>query len=80
VKAETRLLLRYVDCEMSAAEAERFRERLTESPTLCRQLRAMLDLGELLRDWSASVESLAGELVEPTLERVRRGGQGCSLR
>ncbi len=70
---ETRLLLRYVDREMSALEAERFRARLAQSPELSRELDDMRRLGALLRRWSAAVEPGAHGLLEPTLERVRRG-------
>jgi len=72
VTDESRLLLRYVDREMSAAEAAQFRARLAQSPALSRELDDMRRLGALVRHWSAAVEARGGGLLEPTLERVRR--------
>jgi hypothetical protein len=72
VNEQTRLLLRYIDREMSAAEAERFRARLVQSPELSRELRRMQQLGVLLRHWSETAESRADDLLQPTLERIRR--------
>lgn len=69
---QTRLLLRYIDREMSAAEAERFRARLMRSPELSRELYQMQQVGLLLRHWSKTAEARADELLEPTLERIRR--------
>lgn len=69
---EQRLLLRYVDREMSAVEAERFRARLARSRELSRELRAMQELGVLLRHWSKTVEARGDALLEPTFEQIRR--------
>lgn len=70
--AETELLLRFLDGELSGAEAERFRARLARSPELSRRLREMRRVGALLRFWAEDAQSRAGELLEPTLQRVRR--------
>jgi hypothetical protein len=72
VNEQTRLLLRYIDREMSAAEAERFRVRLLRSPELSRELRQMQQLGVLLRHWSSTAEARADDLLQPTLERIHR--------
>lgn len=71
---DTQLLLRYVDREMSALEAERFAARLRESPELARQMREMQQVGVELRRWSNEVEGRADGLLEATLERVRGVG------
>jgi anti-sigma factor RsiW len=71
VNAETKRLLRYLDHEMSADEAEAFRVRLAESLELRRQLDEMRAIGSLVRGWAASAEARAAELVEPTLVRVQ---------
>jgi anti-sigma factor RsiW len=65
------LLSRYVDGELSAAEAEGFRARLAADAALCRQARSLERLGLLLRAWAGEAQARCGDLVEPTLERVR---------
>jgi anti-sigma factor RsiW len=71
VNAETKLLLRYLDGEMSADEVESFRARLAESPALRQKLHEMQRVGELLRLWAGAAEKRADRLVEPTLLRVQ---------
>jgi anti-sigma factor RsiW len=80
VKAQTKQLLRYLDREMTAAEADEFRALLAESPELERELREMQRVGGLLRSWAAEAEAKGDALLEPTLARVqaassRRGHQ-----
>jgi ferric-dicitrate binding protein FerR (iron transport regulator) len=80
VKAQTKQLLRYLDGEMTAAEADEFRARLAESPELRRELQEMQRVGMLLRGWAAEAEAKGEELLEPTLLRAqaaasRRGHQ-----
>jgi anti-sigma factor RsiW len=70
VKDETKLLLRYLDGELSPAEAEHFRARLADSPELGRELDRMQEVGALLRVWSKSAAARGAELLEPTLRRV----------
>ena len=67
----TKRLLRYLDREMSAEEAEGFEESLAESPELRRELSEMRRVGAFVRGWAASVEARGAELVEPTLARVK---------
>ena len=64
-------LAAYLDGEMDADEAERFRVRLAESPELRQKLQEMRRVGALVRAWADTAESRAADLVEPTLERVR---------
>jgi anti-sigma factor RsiW len=71
VNAETELLLRYLDGELSPAEAQRFRARLANRPQLRRELRDMQRVGGLVRGWSKTAEARGGGLVEPTLRRIR---------
>ncbi len=71
VNPETKRLLRYLDREMSRDEAEQFRARLAESPALRQKLQEMQRVGALVRRWANATEARAGELVEPTLLRVR---------
>ena len=68
---DSKQLLRYLDGEMSAAEAEQFRARLAESPALRQKLLEMQRVGAMVRAWADAAEKRAGALVEPTLERVR---------
>lgn len=80
MKAQTKQLLRYLDREMTAAEADEFRARLAESPELRRELQEMQRVGALLRGWAAQAEAQGDSLLEPTLARVqaaasRRGHQ-----
>ena len=80
VKAQTKQLLRYLDGEMGAGEADEFRARLAESAELRHELEEMQRVGALLRDWAAEAETKGGSLLEPTLARVqaaanRRGHQ-----
>jgi anti-sigma factor RsiW len=83
VKSTDELLLRYLDGELSAPEAERFRARLAESPELRCRLRELQRVGALVRLWADAVGQRAGELVEPTLRRVqlaeRRRAQRTTL-
>ena len=69
---ESKLLLRFVDQEMSVDEAQKFRARLAESPALRQKLQEMRRVGALLRVWANRVEPRAEKLVEPTLLRVRQ--------
>jgi len=71
VKAQTKLLLRYLDREMAADEAEAFRARLAESAELRRELEEMQRVGALLRGWAAEAEAKGEALLEPTLARVQ---------
>ena len=80
VNSQTKQLLRYLDREMTAAEAEEFRARLAESAELRRELQEMQRVGALLRGWAAEAEAKGEGLLEPTLVRVqaaasRRGHQ-----
>jgi len=72
VTEESKLLLRFVDQEMSVDEAQKFRARLAESPALRQKLQEMRRVGALLRVWANRVEPRAEKLVEPTLLRVRQ--------
>jgi len=71
VNTETELLLRYLDGELSREEAERFRARLVESPELRGKLEELKRVGCLVRRWANAAEERAGDLLTPTLERVR---------
>ncbi len=71
VSPETKRLLCYLDREMSCDEARQFRARLAESPALRKKLAEMQRVGALVRRWAHGAEARAGELVEPTLSRVR---------
>jgi anti-sigma factor RsiW len=71
VKAQTKRLLRYLDHEMSADEAAQFRCSLAASPELRRELAEMQQVGGLVRGWAATAEARAGQLLEPTLGRLR---------
>jgi hypothetical protein len=83
VNHDAEQLLRYLDAEMSAAEAEQFRARLAETPALRQKLHEMQRVGALVRVWAEAAEQRAGKLVEPTLERVhaaqRRRAQHTAL-
>ena len=83
VNPDTQLLHRYLDGDLSPAEAERFRARLAESPELSQRLHELEQLGSLVRGWAASAEERAGDLVAPTLERVheaqRRSSRNATL-
>ena len=70
MSSDTEQLLRYLDREMSVAEAERFRVRLGGSPALRRELTEMRRVGALLRIWAEEAQSHAEPLLEPTLQRV----------
>jgi anti-sigma factor RsiW len=72
VSGDTELLLRYLDGELSPEEARAFRARLVENPALSCQLQEMRRVGALLRVWADEVGCRAEDLVEPTLQRVRR--------
>jgi anti-sigma factor RsiW len=83
VKQDAQLLQRYLDGELSPAEVSAFRQRLSASPELQRELTELQLLGGLLRRWADDAGSRAGSLLEPTLERVdaaeRRRGRHASL-
>ncbi len=87
VSPETKRLLRYLDRELPRDEAEQFRARLAESPELRKKLEEMRRVGALVRRWARGAEARAGELVEPTLSRVREAEHkrrrqatiGCAL-
>ena len=70
VSSDREQLLRYLDREMSVAEARRFRARLGGSPALRRELSEMRRVGALLRIWAEEAEIHAEPLLEPTLQRV----------
>lgn len=72
MNAEATLLQRYLDGDMSAAEAEQFRARLVESPALRRELAELKRVGAALRVWSSAAEARAGHLLEPTLRRAQQ--------
>lgn len=80
---DTEQLLRYLDGELSPAEAQRFRARLAHSPALRAELGEMRRVGDLVREWARGVEPRAVALLEPTLERVhaaeRRGFRATSV-
>jgi len=71
VNLQTKQLLRYLDREMSAEEAEGFEQSLAESPELCRELAELRRVGAFVRSWAASAEARGAELLEPTLVRVK---------
>jgi len=71
VKPQTKRLLRYLDREMTAEEAEAFEKNLAESPELARELYEMQRVGAMVRAFAAAAEARAGSLVEPTLLRVK---------
>ncbi len=71
LNGDSELLLRYLDGELSPQEAEQFRVRLAESSELRSRLREMQRVGSLLRLWADDVGERAGDLLEPTLRRVR---------
>lgn len=71
MKSQTKQLLCYLDREMSAEEAEGFERTLAESPELRRELAELRRVGVFVRSWAASAEARSGELLEPTLVRVK---------
>lgn len=77
------LLQRYLDGELTPAEASAFCERLSSSPELQRELTEMQLIGGLLRRWADDTGRQAGSLLEPTLLRVeaaeQRRGRHASL-
>jgi anti-sigma factor RsiW len=72
VKSEAEQLQRYVDGELSPAEACAFKARLEASPELRRRLSDLVELGSLLRAWASSESARAPSLLEPTLARVKQ--------
>lgn len=70
--SDSERLLRYLDGEMSALEAQRFRARLAETPALRQKLAEMQRVGEFVRLWASRAEGRAGNILEPTLARVAR--------
>lgn len=83
MSSDTELLLRYLDHDMSLAEAAHFRARLAESPALRRELAEMRRVGALVRLWAEDAEGRAEPLVESTMRRLedssRRRGRYASL-
>lgn len=71
VNPQTKRLLRYLDREMSAEEAEDFEHSLAESPQLRGELAELRRVGAFVRSWAASVEARGDELLEPTLVRIK---------
>ena len=74
---ETELLLRYLDGELSPEQARAFRERLAENPRLVCRLQEMRRVGSLLRVWADDAGRRVHDLVDPTLERVRRASKSA---
>jgi anti-sigma factor RsiW len=70
VKSDSELLQRYLDGELPAREAEKFRARLAESAELRAKLEELRRVGSLVRRWASAAEQRAGDLLTPTLERV----------
>lgn len=64
------LLQRYLDGDLSPAEAELLCARLAHDALLSRQLGELRRVGSSLRLWAADVEQRGAGLVEPTLRRV----------
>jgi anti-sigma factor RsiW len=83
VTEDGELLQRYLDGELTPAEASAFRERLAASPELQRELTELQLIGGLLRRWADDATTHAGSLLEPTLQRVevaqQRRGRHASL-
>jgi len=83
LSSDSELLLRYLDHDLSVAEAADFRARLAESPALRRELAEMRRVGALVRLWAEDAERRAEPLVESTLRRVedsaRRRARYASL-
>jgi anti-sigma factor RsiW len=75
VTSRSKLLLRYIDGELSPAEAAEFRARLARDPELERELLEMQTVGSLVRAWAEQAESRAGALLAPTLARVQQAEQ-----
>lgn len=73
---ETKRLLRYLDREMTVAEAAECEKWLDERPELRRELAEMRRVGALVRSWAAAAEACGAELVEPTLARVKGAERG----
>lgn len=71
VNPQTKRLLRYLDREMSAEEAEGFERCLARSAELRRELAELRRVGAFVRSWAASAEARGAELLEPTLVRVK---------
>jgi anti-sigma factor RsiW len=75
VNSESKLLVRYLDGELSPEEAREFQARLDDSPELARELCEMQTVGGLVRAWAERAESRADSLLAPTLARVARAEQ-----
>ncbi|RYZ05001.1 MAG: hypothetical protein EOO73_21665 [Myxococcales bacterium] len=75
MNADSEQLSRYLDGEMTPAEAAAFEARLATSGQLRRELEAVRQVGRALRLWSRSVEPRAASLLEPTLARARQHEQ-----
>ena len=65
------LLQRYLDGDLSAAEAEALRARLAHSPELNHKLGELRRLSGLLQLWAEDTQRRGADLVEPTLRRVQ---------
>ena len=72
---ETKLLLRYVDGDLSPSEAEEFRARLADNPELERELVEMQTVGSLVRAWANGAEARGNGLLEPTLTKIHEADQ-----
>jgi anti-sigma factor RsiW len=75
VTSQSKLLLRYIDGDLSPAESAEFQALLAQDPELERELVEMQTVGGLVRAWAERAESRAGSLLVPTLERVQRAEQ-----
>jgi anti-sigma factor RsiW len=79
VNAESQQLSRYLDGDLTPAEAAAFERRLADSGELRRELAELRRVGSELRQWSRSVEPRAQDLLAPTLVRVEQAEQRRSL-
>lgn len=70
VSADGKRLSRYLDGEMTPAEAAAFEARLSASPRLRQELAELRQVGAELRRWSRDAEERASDLLEPTLRRA----------
>ncbi len=72
MSADSQQLARYLDGEMTPVEAAAFEARLGGDRGLQRELAQLREVGAAMRSWSRGHEERAGDLLEPTLRRVRR--------
>lgn len=70
VTDEAQRLQRYLDGDLSPAEAAAFRAELAVSPTLRRELAELERVGELVRDWAEQQGRRAEPLLEQTMLRA----------